>query len=202
MTEIYVHPERRSGDSLYNFNLIRWLIMKGIISSNKKIKILDLGSGRGHFYFALKQLGYQNIFASDRAPMFKECIAGDITGKLPFENATFDLVLSRDLAEHIANHEQFFKEHYRILKPEGKIIVMTPNAEKMSLGEFYTDYTHVMPYTRKSLREALLTHGFSQVQVTRLRAIPKLWMYTLKAFDILFSRKHNNLLGVGVKKSS
>jgi hypothetical protein len=38
----------------YNKQLIAWLISRGFIPKNRNIKILDAGSGKGFFYFALK----------------------------------------------------------------------------------------------------------------------------------------------------
>ncbi len=195
----YEHPDKRSGTDVYNQQLVKWLIVKGFITKDKNAKILDLASGRGYFYFALKKMGYKNVFANDLCPVFKECKKGDINKGLPYKKDYFDVIISRDIAEHMSNSERFFEEQHRLLKNGGVIIVMTPNAEHMSLGEFFTDYTHVRPYTRKSLSEALRMHGFNQIHVTRLRAIPRLWLFTTKAFDYLFSRTKNNLLGVAKK---
>jgi SAM-dependent methyltransferase len=195
----YKHPERRTGEEVYNFQLIRWLIARGYIPKDRGIKILDLGSGKGHFFFALKKLGYSNVFACDKFPMFDECKKEDIVKGLSYKKESFDLIISRDIAEHVRESEKFFDEQNKILKNGGRIIVMTPNAEKMSFGGFYDDYTHVMPYTRKSLGEALIMHGFKDVRIKRLRAVPGLWKYTIRAFDFLFSGKKNNLLGIGIK---
>lgn len=195
----YKHSEERTGAEAYNRQLIRWLIIKGFINSDKDIKILDLGSGRGYFYFFLKELGYRNVYAADLCPAFKECTKADITKKLPYKDDSFDLVISRDIAEHIRESGKFFSEQHRVLNKGGRIIAMTPNAQHMSLGDFYEDYTHVMPYTPKSLHEALEMHGFRNVTVQKLRAVPQLWKYTPKAFDYLYSKKKNNLLGAAQK---
>lgn len=196
----YGHVERRRGDEIYDSQLIKWLIERGYIPENKKIKILDLASGKGNFYRALKNMGYENVSACDLFPKFKECKKEDLVKGLSYKKESFDLIISRDVAEHILRSEDFFDEQYRVLKRRGIIIVMTPNAEKMTLGQFYDDYTHVRPFTRKSLYEALNWHGFEKVKVKRVRAIPRLWRYTIRAFDFLFSRRKNNLLGAGIKK--
>jgi len=196
----YLHFDTKPLTDLYNLQLVKWLIARGYITSDKNAKILDLGSGLGRLYFSLKKLGYRNIQAADKFPQFKECLKADAGKKLPFKDNTFDVVISRDLAEHISEHIAFFGEQYRILKHGGKIVVMTPNVERLSMGEFYSTYTHVSPYTRDSLERALKVHHFTKVQVIRLRAIPKLWKYTIRAFDFLFSTRKNNLMGFGVKE--
>jgi SAM-dependent methyltransferase len=190
----YQQPNK-PGEYLYHCQLVKWLIACGYIpQKDKSVRILDLGSGLGYFYFILKKLGYKQVFAVDRFPQFKECIKGDVAKRLPFKD-----VISKDVAEHVIDHEKFFAEQRRVLRKGGTIIVMAPNAEKLAIGDFYNDYTHVMPYTRKSLFEALEMNGFTKVCVTRLRAIPFLWRYTLKAFDMLFSRRRNNLLAIAKK---
>ncbi len=195
----YAHLPIKPGELKYNEQLIKWLVLRGIVPRNKGIKILDLGSGRGHFYFALKKSGFKNVSAADISPEFDECVKADVTKKLPFKDGEFDLVISRDIAEHIRESENFFSEQLRILKKGGRIIVMTPNVAHLSLGEFFDDYTHVMPYTKKSLAEAFKMHGFENPRVRLLRAVPRLWKYTPRAFDFVFSKKRNNLLGVAIK---
>lgn len=199
MSFSYQLPDRISGDAVYNQQLIKWLVEKGYLPKDKNAKILDIGAGRGFFYFSLKKAGYTKAHAVDRFPTFKECKKGDITKKLPFKDKSFDIVISRDIAEHILDSEKFFNEQHRILKPGGIIIVMTPNAQYMSLGAFYEDYTHVRPFTPKSLFEALQMHNFTNIRVERLRAIPRLWKFSTRAFDFLFSKKKNNLLGIAKK---
>jgi len=184
---------------LYNEQLIRWLVEKKYINKDKDIRILDLGSGYGHFYFALKKAGYNNIYAMDINPKFRGCVKADATKQLPFPDNFFDLIISRDIAEHIIDSKAFFNNQYNALMKGGTIIVMTPNAKYLSLGEFYEDYTHCMPYTEKSLREALELHNFDFIHTTTIRAVPLLWKYTTKAFDVVYSDVYNNLLGVGVK---
>lgn len=183
----------------YAGQLVRWLISRGDIPANRKVRILDLGSGLGFFYFAFKDLGYKNTSACDICPEFEDCIKADITKRLPFKQDFFDLIISRDLIEHISEQEKFFNELFRILKPGGKAIIMTPNAERMSLAAFFSDYTHKIPYTRSSLKQAFEMHGFENIDVSRLRAIPVLWKYSFRAFDFLFSTRKNNLLAIARK---
>ena len=57
-------------------------------------------------------------------------IRGDIT-KLPFEKGKFDVVVSFETIEHVDGKMQakFLKEIKRVLKPEGVLIISTPNKE-------------------------------------------------------------------------
>ncbi len=52
---------------------------------------------------------------------------GDLNKQLPFENDTFDCVFALSVLEHLLNGCHFLKESRRILKPGGKLIILTPN---------------------------------------------------------------------------
>ena len=46
---------------------------------------------------------------------------------LPYSNATFDLVQSNQVIEHLFNIDQFISEIYRVLKPKGILVISTEN---------------------------------------------------------------------------
>jgi len=54
-------------------------------------------------------------------------VRGDIT-RLPFAEASFDLVTANMVVEHLDDPEEQFREVYRVLKPGGRFIFHTPNA--------------------------------------------------------------------------
>ncbi len=58
---------------------------------------------------------------------------------LPFKNGHFDKIVSADFIEHITDAEKdaLVKEMYRVLKPQGVIIIFTPNSIREKIGEFY-----------------------------------------------------------------
>ena len=47
---------------------------------------------------------------------------------LPFNDGTFDFVISFQVIEHIKQDTEFVREVHRVLRPSGKFIVTTPNA--------------------------------------------------------------------------
>ena len=47
---------------------------------------------------------------------------------LPFLDNTFDVVVSSWVLEHLDNPRRVFREIYRVLKPGGKVIFVTPNS--------------------------------------------------------------------------
>lgn len=47
---------------------------------------------------------------------------------IPYPDNTFDIVYSRCVLEHVRNQGLFFSEMKRVLKPKGKLILITDNA--------------------------------------------------------------------------
>ncbi len=47
---------------------------------------------------------------------------------LPFDDGTFDLVVSAWVLEHLDDPHTVFREFHRVLKPGGKVVFLTPNA--------------------------------------------------------------------------
>lgn len=79
---------------------------------------------------------------------------------MPCFSNEYDYVFIKSVIEHIANTDLFLSEIYRILKPGGKVIILTPDYQKQK-SFFYDDYTHIKPFTLSSLKMAIQLNGFS-----------------------------------------
>ncbi|MFX0201997.1 MAG: class I SAM-dependent methyltransferase [Candidatus Hodarchaeota archaeon] len=73
---------------------------------------------------------------------------------LKFNDGEFDLVTSFELIEHIYEHEQFYQEVKRVLKPNGIFICSTPNTKVFSPKGKYLDF-HVHEFTLSEFKTAL-----------------------------------------------
>ena len=98
---------------------------------SKDKHILDLGAGHGAFTQQLFHMGYR-VYACDLFPEHFEfdhikCKKVDITRTFPYEDQSFNIVIAIEVSEHIPDHENFFQEVHRILKPGGKLYLSTPN---------------------------------------------------------------------------
>jgi len=94
-------------------------------------KVLDIGAGHGAFSQKLYELGY-DVHACDLFPelfYFDKitCTKVDITKPFPYADNSFDLLIAIEVSEHITDHENFFSESGRILRPGGKLYLTTPN---------------------------------------------------------------------------
>ena len=78
---------------------------------------------------------------------------------LPFNDGTFDFVISFQVIEHIKQDTEFVREVHRVLRPSGKFIVTTPNAP-MSLTR---NPWHVREYRAEELCTLLQGH-FAKVE--------------------------------------
>lgn len=62
-------------------------------------------------------------------------VYGDVTKPLEISDDAFDVIVAGDLIEHLTNFEGFFENCRRFLKPNGFLIITTPNP--FYAGEFH-----------------------------------------------------------------
>lgn len=99
--------------------------------------ILDVGAGTGAFLSRLKAAGYSQLHGIDIAlpaeptpgVQFHELDLD--TGRLPFEDASIQLISSIEVIEHIENPGALFKELSRILAQDGVLLMTTPNVHSL-----------------------------------------------------------------------
>lgn len=96
--------------------------------------------------------------------------------KLPFEDNSFRFIFTKSVIEHIRNTDFFLSEIYRVLKPGGTVYILTP-AWEHNYRDFFNDYTHVKPFHRKGLQDALKINYFKEVKVDYFYHLPVLWKH-------------------------
>jgi SAM-dependent methyltransferase len=105
------------------------------------IKVLDFGCGKGNLVKELSSLRYDANGCDIDAYWEKESEPETDTlsrislapYRLPFENGTFDVVVSTSVLEHAQNKEECFKEIHRVLKSGGYAMHLYP-------GKWYLPY--------------------------------------------------------------
>jgi len=156
---IYFRDEQKETD--YPQKLCDYLIRNYIKMSGGKL--LDVGSGKGNHLLGFARRGFL-VNGIDNKAKGNGVIACDIEReRFPFHTNTFDVVFSKSVLEHVTNADNFLKESLRVLKKGGVAILMTPDWNTQH-EIFWDDYTHVKPWTRKSLQNAMRINGFSKVE--------------------------------------
>ena len=95
---------------------------------------LDFGAGTGSLTRRLRQSGrFNRVVAADLmdAPpdLPSDWIRGDLNESLSIADSSFDCVIAAEVIEHLENPRAVAREIFRLLKPEGCVILSTPNNE-------------------------------------------------------------------------
>jgi SAM-dependent methyltransferase len=155
---------------------LQHLIQKHFPNDRNSI-ILDIGCGHGSLIHFARQAGYQNIRGIDAS--MEQVVAarnlgiegiehGDVIEALPrIQASSVDCLIAFDLIEHFSRGEliSIVDGAYRALRPDGRWIIHTPNAESpLGMRIRYGDITHEIAFTSMSLRQLLRASGFSRVE--------------------------------------
>ena len=104
-------------------------------TDTKPKKVLDVGCNDGSWSAIFPKDDYTGI---DIAESVHEgikkglnLIQHDLTKGLPFEDNQFDIILAREIIEHMLDVESFARELCRVLKPGGSLVVTTPNVASL-----------------------------------------------------------------------
>jgi len=110
------------------------------------------------------------------------CVAEDDT--LPFEDLSFDRILFVHGLEQADHARRMLREAWRLLKDDGRLIVVVPNRRGMWAYAESTPFGHGQPYSQGQLAR-LLRGLFFQVeqQGSALSAPPLHWRLNLRLFN-------------------
>ena len=146
----------------------------------KGVSILDLGCGRGDFLrgfirCGLLGFGIDRSLSAQKICPEAEIRRFDLTEKqMPYQDNTFDYIFSKSVIEHFYYPENIVREMFRIVKPEGLAIIMTPDWE-YHYKIFYRDFTHRTPFTADSLVNILKINDFIDVDCEKFFQLPATW---------------------------
>ncbi len=151
-------------------------VIKKYFPRNLKARIVELGCGSGSLLYFAKKAGYQDLFGCDvskeQVDLSKkigltEIVMQDAMSAIrSFADQSIDVVVSFDVIEHMTKTESLAlsREVFRTLKPNGKWIIHTVNAESPFFGRIrYGDFTHEMAFTKESIKQLFGVAGFKDV---------------------------------------
>lgn len=151
-------PTSMNGELIEAEHLARYRFAASFASGRR---VLDAGCGWAYGSELLARSGAASVAgvdvaesvieaASVRVGPQVELLVGDIR-KLPFPDASFDLVVCFEVIEHIEGREQALAEFARVLEPDGVLVISSPNNDVY--GE--RNPHHVHQYSPESFREFL-----------------------------------------------
>ena len=143
--------------------------------------VLDVGCGRGEWLQLLKAEGIEAQGVDRNRVFIEECRHAGLDvieedalihlRSLPDES--LNAVTTFHLVEHVPFEMliNLIDEVVRVLKPEGMLIVETPNPENFMVGScnFYADPTHRNPIPSETLQFLLGARGLDIINVLKLR---------------------------------
>ncbi len=150
------------------------------IGENQELgSVLEIGTGTGYGIEIIAPHAKQYVTVDKLLPPFTanelgknvEMVEATVP-PLPFADASFDVVVSFQVIEHIEDDTRFVAEVHRVLKPNGRFIVSTPNI-KMSLTR---NPWHVREYTSSEFK-ALLATQFNAIELMGVMGNDKVMNY-------------------------
>ena len=93
-----------------------------------------------------------------------------IPDKVPYEDASFDLIVALDVLEHIEDDSGALQSVFRLLKPGGVLLLSVP-ALMILWSQHDTDHHHFRRYHRQPLRSLLVNAGFDVVRLSYMNSL-------------------------------
>lgn len=155
-------------------------------------RALDVGSGEGRLIRQLRsRFGWETAacdFTADymKVPDQPVDLVDLNVAKLPYPDASFDVVTCTEVIEHLENYRGLIREIFRVLRPGGRVVFSTPNILNLKsrwrylYAGFWNLYGplpvknrnpadtdgHINPVTFFHLGHSLLELGFDDVDWT------------------------------------
>jgi ubiquinone/menaquinone biosynthesis C-methylase UbiE len=152
-------------------------------------RILDIGCGYGNMTKFLEEKGNTVIGVDLEGVFYHPYVSEKLSFlksdalHIPFNDNTFDGLISLDVIEHVPDDKRFADEVRRVLKPSGLAIIETPNRNRLSVelrsvfkseiknfprnyghDELLGDIIHIREYTKPELEK--LFESFKKVTVS------------------------------------
>ncbi|HEX7158874.1 MAG TPA: class I SAM-dependent methyltransferase [Edaphobacter sp.] len=177
---------------IYLSQFIKALASQQLQKGFDQLSVLDWGCGKGHVSKIIRDLGPQSIDSCDilsekndstfgqETPIIQRC---GITVrplehqyKLPYDDASFHIVLSFGVLEHVQDDNASLDEIQRILKPGGLFFCFflpTRLSWTQMLVRNQGDHYHDRLYTRDSVNQLLKHNRMDALDIWYRQIFPK-----------------------------
>jgi methionine biosynthesis protein MetW len=150
-------------------------------------RLLDIGCGDGRIASQIAKTTKYQVYGLEASPNnVKKCLSKkiiakvqDVEKKFSFPNNFFDVVFAGEIIEHLLDTKKFLNEINRVLKPNGILILTTPNLAHLPdrirflTGKNPTNvspvheflHLHIRPFTYNMLEYALSLTNFKLIHL-------------------------------------
>lgn len=165
--------ELTAGKRRYLDYLVRLIGRSGVAGGS----VLDVGSGYGFLLESLDRAGFratglehsEHAAAKSRMRSPAAVRVQSAEERFRLADGEFDAVTMLDVIEHLHDVQGCLRECFRVLRPAGRIVVITLNARSAArplLGRqwsWYKDPTHVRLFSARELGAELRQAGFEML---------------------------------------
>jgi ubiquinone/menaquinone biosynthesis C-methylase UbiE len=155
-------------------------LLTGLPGKIKKLKVVDIGCGRGELLRLYKEVGIKSLGIDLNQSMVERCV--NLGFDAIQENAITHLknlpanslagISGIHFVEHITFEDLYtlLNECFRVLAPGGFILFETPNPENLVVGAstFWYDSSHLKPIPPDVLAFIVEYIGFQRIELLRL----------------------------------
>ena len=155
-------------------------VLEEVQNDIAELHILDVGCATGRLLERLAKAGAKNLYGTDIAVnMLKvveerlkefdaklELKVADVETQLPWDNETFDVITITGAIHHLYNPNDALQEIYRVLRSEGRLIVLEPHfiiVYRQLLNLYLRIFKHdgdYKFYSSRSLAKLVCNSGF------------------------------------------
>jgi len=156
-----------------------------LAQAQRPARALDVGCGAGHVSFALAGAGVPKVTAYDPSEAMLAVVEQEARARgygaveiacgpaeqLPFDDASFDLVVTRFSAHHWSSVVTAIGEMLRVLRAGGRLVVIDVVSPEIPLLdttlqtlEVLRDMSHVRNYRLSEWLSMLQSHGLTDVK--------------------------------------
>lgn len=151
-------PDEMHGELVEAEHIARYTWAASFCSGRR---VLDAGCGTGYGSELINSAGASEVVAVDRSETAVEltraavssgvrCQIGDVAN-LEFADDSFDAVVCFEVIEHVDDPDRVLDEFARVLRPDGLLIVSSPNRDRYVPGNPH----HVRELTRAEMQVML-----------------------------------------------
>ena len=192
-SSVYTHSELRG---CHNYVLPALLKLSAVIPAGSRL--LDVGCGNGSIAGIFAKLGYQVVgidmaekgiaIARQACPAGRfEVLPADRNILRNLGEDPFDLVYSSEVIEHLYDPKSFLEGCFTATREGGRFIVTTPYhgyLKNLALSVMdkwdhhhnpLFDGGHIKFFSRRTLMQAMLEAGFTQLEFAGAGRMPYLW---------------------------